>query len=89
MSTIQKLIEIAHEIFEFDIEESTALVGGGSTIKSRDLVEFLLAVEDFATDELNVEFDWMSDSALSSNRSIFRTPKSLAEHLDKLALANT
>lgn len=66
------------------IGEGTELIGSRATIKSRELVEILLALEEFAEDELDKEFDWTSDSALSMSKSIFRTAGTLALHLDNL-----
>ena len=42
------------------------------------LVELCLLLEDIA-DENGFEFDWMSESALSKSRSIFRSVAALAE----------
>ena len=62
----------------------TQLVGPTAAIKSRALVEALLALEEFAEEHLGVEFDWTSDAAMSQSRSIFRTVDALASHLHKL-----
>lgn len=66
------------------IGEDTELIGSRATVKSRELVEIMLALEEFAEDELGTEFDWTSDSALSLSKSIFRTAGTLAHHLDNL-----
>ncbi len=66
------------------ISKDTELIGSGSFVKSRELVEILLSLEDFAEDELQAEFDWTSDSAMSMSRSIFRTAGTLAHHLEEL-----
>jgi len=42
------------------------------------LVELCLALEDKAGD-LDFEFDWTSEAAMSRSRSLFRTVNSLAE----------
>jgi hypothetical protein len=41
----------------------------------------LLAVEDFAKEQLGVNWDWTSDSAMSEARSVLRSVGSLARHL--------
>lgn len=66
------------------VDAETQLIGEGAAIKSRALVEVLLELEEFAEDELDAEFDWTSDAAMSKSRSIFRTVGVLAEHLNGL-----
>ena len=63
------------------LTEDTQLIGAQAAIKSRTLVELLLALEDYAESDLGVEFDWTSDSAMSEARSIFRSVGSLTDHL--------
>jgi hypothetical protein len=65
----------------------TPLLGSGSPLKSRELVELLLAVEEFAEDRMGVRFDWTSDKAMSEAHSLFRTVGSLADHLAGLQRA--
>ena len=64
-----------------DIKETSQLIGQSAIIKSRELIEFLVAVEEYADEQLDVEFDWTSDSAMSEMRSIFRTVGSLTDHV--------
>jgi hypothetical protein len=66
------------------VDGETQLVGESSALKSGALVEVLLDMEEFAEEELHVEFDWRSDSAMSQSRSIFRTVETLARHLHQL-----
>ncbi len=66
------------------ITGETALVGAGRVIDSADLVMLLLSVEDYASQNLGVPFDWTSDSAMSEARSVLRTVGSLARHLTDL-----
>ena len=70
------------------ITEDSKLIGGEAIVTSRALVEALLELEEFAEDQLGVEFDWSSDSAMSQSRSIFRTTGSLADHLFSLKKAD-
>lgn len=63
------------------------LIGRDAVIISRDLVELLLALEEFAEQNFNVQFDWTSDSAMSEARSVFRTVGSLATHIVSLKAA--
>ena len=53
------------------------LIGGDSFLDSMKLVELCLELEDKAAD-MGFEFDWISDSAMSRSRSMFRTAGSLA-----------
>ena len=62
----------------------TVLIGRDRVLDSADLVIFLLAVEDFAAEQLGVRWDWTSDSAMSDTRSVLRTLGSLAAHLASL-----
>jgi len=68
--------------------EGSSLFGSTAAIKSRELVELLLAVEDFMMDTFNQEFDWTNDSAFSERTSIFRTIGSLTDHLTSLTQEN-
>ena len=84
----QKIVELVAEFGELDpaaIDEETRLIGSEAVLKSRALVELLLALEDLAEAELDASFDWTSDSALSEARSLFRSVGSLTDHLDGLA----
>jgi hypothetical protein len=63
------------------------LLGCDAVLNSRELVELLLALEEFAEEKLGVKFDWTSDSALSEARSVFRTLGSLAAHVADLPVA--
>ena len=65
----------------------TQLIGPKAVLKSRELVEVLLSLEDFAEERLGAEFDWTSDSAMSQTRSVFRTVDALARHLYELQAA--
>lgn len=68
------------------VSEATRLIGGDSGLNSLNLVELLLALEEFSEDTLHVRFDWASDSAMSENRSSFRTIGSLADHIAGLSI---
>lgn len=59
------------------VVDDTPLIGGQSLLDSMKLVELCIALEDKAT-ELDFEFDWTSDTAMSKSRSMFRTAGSLA-----------
>jgi acyl carrier protein len=67
------------------ITEETRLIGGDTGLSSLHLVTVLLALEEFAEDTLHVRFDWTNDSAMSENRSIYRTIGSLADHISGLS----
>ena len=82
------IIEYLCEFGELDratVSEDTKLIGADAAIKSRALVELLLALEDFAETDLGCNFDWTSDQALSEANSAFRSVGSLTERLHQLA----
>lgn len=66
------------------INAETVLVGQNRVLDSADLVVLLLSVEEFARDNMGVEWDWTSDSAMSEARSVLRSVGSLAQHLASL-----
>ena len=68
-----------------EVDGQTRLIGSERAIKSFQLVELLLAVEDYCESELGFEFDWESDSALSEARSFLRTIDDFAAHLSGLS----
>jgi acyl carrier protein len=59
------------------IEGDTPLLGDGRILDSMKLIELCLALEDISG-ELDFEFDWTSDAAMSRSRSMFRTAGTLA-----------
>lgn len=66
------------------LDAQTALIGPQAVLKSRALVELLLALEEYAEESLGVVFDWMSDRAMSPKNSPYRSIGTLAEHLHGL-----
>ena len=64
--------------------ENTHLIGEQRSIKSIELVELLLSLEEYVEDKLNVKFDWSGDSAMSERRSILRSVDTLSKHIFEL-----
>jgi acyl carrier protein len=65
------------------INDDTPLLGDGSVLDSMKVVTLCIALEDFAAD-LDFDFDWTSDAAMSRSRSMFRTAGALvAEFLNQ------
>lgn len=60
----------------------TPIIGEDGVMDSMSLVELCLRLEDIAT-ELGFEFDWTSEKAMSLDRSMFRTVRTLAEEFDR------
>lgn len=60
------------------ISEDTVIFGKEGVLTSLMLVELMLALEDFCT-ENGIEFVWASDSAMSQRRSVYRTVASLTD----------
>jgi acyl carrier protein len=79
------LVEEVGGLEAAELDDDTPLIGPHAVIKSRMLVELLLALEDFAEERLEVEFDWSSDSAMSLTHSAFRTIGTVADHLHRLS----
>lgn len=93
-----KKSEIKSEIFDHiaallnddqgQITDDTPLLGGPSPLSSMQIVELCLALDDKAND-LNFEFDWKSEAAMSKSKSMFRTAGSLAEEFLSQMTAST
>ena len=83
----EKVRELLFEIADLvpgHVNDNISLIGIGAIVSSREVVELLLALEEYAEEELECEFDWTSDSAMSSSNSIFRSVDALADHLYEL-----
>ena len=83
MSSIA-LINIIKNIIEeeMSLEENSPLVGGNSLIDSMNLVQICIALEDKSLED-GFEFDWTSEKAMSSQNSVFKTPKTLADEYNR------
>jgi acyl carrier protein len=69
------------------ISDETALLGDGSVLDSMKVVTLCIALEDLAAD-LDFDFDWTSDAAMSRSRSMFRSAGALvAEFQNQQAAA--
>ena len=64
------------------IDENSPLVGGDSLIDSMGLVQLCLALEDMAL-EKGFNFDWTSEKAMSDMKSIYKSPKTLADEFNR------
>lgn len=76
-SEVFNQIKLLLEDKSLTVTDEMPLIGGDSVLDSMKLVELCLALEDKAAD-MGFEFDWTSDAAMSSSRSMFRTAGSLA-----------
>lgn len=65
------------------IDETTPLLGKGGVLSSLMLVELMLALEDYCTDN-NRRFTWTHDSMMSAKNSPYLTIGSLAEYIYSL-----
>ena len=63
---------------------STALVGPDRALRSIELVELLLKMEDYVEEKFNSKFNWADNSAMSERFSVLRNVGSLAEHVIQL-----
>jgi len=64
---------------------NTPLVGPARALKSVELVELLLKMEDYVEENFNSKFNWSDNSAMSETTSVLRTINSLAEHILELS----
>lgn len=80
----KELIDIIKNIIEeeMSLEENSPLVGGNSLIDSMNLVQICIALEDKSLED-GFEFDWTSEKAMSSQNSVFKTPKTLADEYNR------
>ena len=69
---------------ESSYSSKTLLVGEKRSIKSMQLVELLLKMEDYVEKNFNSKFNWDNNSAMSETFSVLRTVGSLAEHVLEL-----
>jgi len=67
-----------------EFTNDTQLVGEQRSIKSVELVELLLSLEEYVEDNTKVKFDWSGDSAMSERRSILKNIDTLSEHIVEL-----
>lgn len=68
------------------ISEDTQLFGREGVLASLMLVELMLAVEDYCTEQ-GLVFAWTDDSAMSERRSAYRSVGSLADTIMALPAA--
>lgn len=78
LMSIEDLIKLIDEVVDenFELEESTPLIGGNSSIDSMNLVQICIALED-KSEKDGFMFDWQSEKAMSIMNSIFKNPKTL------------
>lgn len=62
-------------------QPETRLIGSQGVLQSRELVELLVALEEYLEDNHGVRFDWTSDSAMSAAVGAYRSVRSLAAHI--------
>ena len=88
MATLRRVIFVGSIVYDevvalvndksLDVSMETQLIGDGSVLDSLGLVELCLRLEDRAS-ELGFEFDWTSESAMSTTKGMFRTVGSLED----------
>lgn len=84
LNEVTKIVKDILETSDIQITKDTVLLGEESPVKSRELVEILLELEDLMDEEFSIEFDWSSNSAMSEANSNYRTIESLSDHLKSL-----
>ena len=61
-----------------NITDNTSIIGNDSPIDSMGLIQLCLTLEEKA-EELNFEFDWTTETAMSKSKSMYRSVKTLSE----------
>jgi hypothetical protein len=67
-----------------EFTENTQLIGEQRSIKSVELVDLLLCLEEYVEDNLKAKFDWSGDSAMSEGKSILKNVDTLSAHIFEL-----
>jgi len=82
--TVKELIKIINDIVndDFELDETSTLVGGKSMIDSMNLVQICISLEERSQKD-GFEFDWTSEKAMSELNSIFRTPETLTKEYNR------
>lgn len=75
-SSIKKNLELND--INIEIDGQTAIIGNDSPIDSMALIQLCLNLEEKA-EELNFEFDWTTEHAMSKSKSMFKNVRSLSE----------
>ena len=74
---IQVIESVLEELPEQGVQPHDSLIGEERLLDSMALVEVCLQLEDLAS-ESGFIFDWMSESAMSRSRSMFKSVETLA-----------
>lgn len=87
MVSIDEIIKISKEVakdngIEIEINEKTSFLGGESSLDSMALVQLCIALEE-KSNELNFNFDWTSEKAMSLMKSVFKNPITICEEFNK------
>lgn len=78
IETIQDILARENLPFPEEINSQSAILGNGGLLDSMQLVELMLALEDFCADA-GLEFDWNNDATFSQKRSVYRSVGTLAD----------
>ena len=87
MISVNEIVKLSKDVFkengiDIEISEETSFLGGESSLDSMALVQLCIALEE-KSNELNFNFDWTSEKAMSSMNSIFKSPNTLCEEFNK------
>jgi acyl carrier protein len=73
-----------------DLTTQSALIGEKGVVDSHGLLQLLLALEDYADESFGARFEWMTDTAFSTERSPFRNVATLTSFFtSQLSAANS
>ena len=86
---IDTIVRIANDAgVTFDGGDKSALLGKEGVVDSMGLVEVCIVLEDLAA-EFDFEFDWTSEKAMSTSKSMYRTVQTLANEFNDQRTAQT
>ena len=90
MITPKEVVQILKEICDMNsnsenINANTLILNGDNNIDSMVIVQLCIALED-KSNSFGFDFDWMSEKAMSSMNSIFRTPESISKEFNRQML---
>ena len=87
MIELNEIIKIANQVckendLNIEISETSSFIGGESSLDSMTLVQFCIALEE-KSNQMNFDFDWTSEKAMSEMNSIFRSPKTICDEFNR------
>lgn len=86
VSTIHDIVTREKPSMDISVQNDSKVFGQGGLLDSMQLVELMLALEDFCVTE-GLEFNWNNDATFSEKRSVYRTVGTLADFIAEMSEA--